>query len=389
MRLAIVAGEASGDLLGAGLLRAFSAQYGPVTAEGIGGASMVGAGFRSLYPLDRLSVMGLMEVLRRYPEILALRARLAQRFIADPPDLFVGIDAPDFNLPLEWKLHRAGIPTVHYVSPQVWAWRRYRVRKIARCVDLMLTLFPFEADFYTGQGIPVQFVGHPLAQSIPLVVDRQSAKKALSIAHHSEVVAVLPGSRAQEVRHMAKPMIQTARWLRERRPGLGFVVPLVNDLTRTHFEAILGNEGQGLRMKLIDGNAQLAMAAADVVLTTSGTATLEALLLKRPMVITYRTAALTYFIVKAMVRDRVSFIGLPNLLAGHNLVPELVQHEAEPIRLGTAVLDLLQEPTKQAVLKEAFEKIHRMLRRDADNRAAEAIARLLKLEGRFVSNGGG
>lgn len=389
LRLAIIAGEVSGDVLGAGLLRAFSARYGPVEAEGIGGARMLDVGCRSLYPLERLSVMGLTEVVTRYPEIMALRARLARRFIADPPDVFVGIDAPDFNLPLEWKLHRAGIPTVHYVSPQVWAWRRYRLRRIARSVDLMLTLFPFEADFYSAHHIPVEFVGHPLAQSIPVVVDQQSARETLSIAHHSDVVAILPGSRAQEVRHLARPMVQTARWLSERRPGIGFVVPLANDLTRAHFEAILGREGGGLQMRLIDGNAQLAMAASDVVLTTSGTATLEALLLKRPMVITYRAAALTYAIVKAMVRNRVRFIGLPNLLAGHQLVPELLQHEADPIRLGTAVLELLQEPKKQAVLRKAFEKIHRLLRRDADNRAAEAIGRLLRLDGRLVAAGSG
>lgn len=376
LRIAVVAGETSGDRLGAGLLQALAAKNPTLQVEGIGGPRMSAAGCRTLYPLERLSVMGLFEVLGRYPEILRLRARLARRLIADRPDVFIGIDAPDFNLPLAGRLHQASIPTVHYVSPQVWAWRSYRIRGIARAVDRMLTLFPFEAAFYERYQVPVRFVGHPFADQIPDHVDRQAARNALGLATEGELVALLPGSRMQEVRRLAESMILTARWLVVRRPGLRFVVAVADSSTKGPVTAALKRDGQGLPVTLWEGDARTAMTAANVVLVASGTATLEALLLKRPMVITYRTGALTYRLVKAMVT--VSHVGLPNLLAGRSLVPELLQDEATPEKLGQAVLEMLQRPNWQAQLQKEFQRIHETLRKDADGSAATAVLELVQ-----------
>ena len=336
---------------------------------------MVAAGCRSLYPMERLSVMGLFEAAGRYLEVMPMRARLERRFAADPPDVFVGVDAPDFNLPLERKLRQAGIRTVHYVSPSVWAWRRYRIRKIARSVDLMLTLFPFEARFYEAHRVPVRFVGHPLADLIPGPVDHRSARRQLSLPMQGPLVALLPGSRMSEVKYLAEPLVRTARWLVQRHPDLRFVAPLVEPITRAHFEGVLRREGQGLDIRVLDGRARTAMAAADTVLLASGTASLEALLLRRPMVITYRTTALTHHIMKAMLR--VDYIGLPNLLAGEPLVPELIQRDAVPERLGPAVLEFLESRQVQEAFGAASERIHAQLRQNADAGAAEAILRLV------------
>lgn len=373
MRIAIVAGETSGDHLGGGLLQAIRSRYPSVDVEGIGGPSMIAAGCKSLYPIERLSVMGLFEAVTRIPELVALRARLKRQFITNPPDVFIGIDAPEFNLSLEEALKRRGIATVHYVSPQVWAWRGYRVRRIARSVDRMLTLFPFEECFYREQGVPVSFVGHPLADAIPSVVDRQSARRALGLSPDAEVVALLPGSRMSEVKFLAQPMFATARWLLARRRGVQFVLPTVNADTRKYCERVLGCEG--LEVTISDGNSRTGLAAADVVLLASGTATLEALLLKRPMVVTYRTNRLTYYIARAAIS--VDCISLPNLLAGRRIVPELLQDEATPAKLGPAVLRFLQRPELQRGLDAEFENIHSRLRRNANERAAEAVLDLV------------
>lgn len=367
----MVAGEASGDFLGAGLLAALRERRPELVAEGIGGARMIAGGFDGHYPMERLSVMGLVESLGRYAELLPMRARLAQRLIARRPDVFVGIDSPDFNLGLERRLRRAGIPTVHYVSPSVWAWRRYRVRKIARSVSLMLTLFPFEARFYEEHGVPVEFVGHPLADLVPMEPDRAGARRELGLPAQGEVVALLPGSRLSEVSRLAGPLLRTGRWLRERRPGLRFVAPLVDAATRACFEAARRRPGAELEVRVLEGGARTAMAAADAVLLASGTAALEALLLKRPMVIAYRMNPLTYRIMKAMFH--APFVGLPNLLAGHEVAPELLQDAAVPERLGPAVLALLERPALRRGVDAEFGRIHAELRRDASARAAAAV----------------
>lgn len=381
LRVGIVAGEPSGDVLGAGLLRALAARYPRIDIDGIGGEQMMGAGCQSLCPMERLSVMGLIEVLGRYLEIRRLRRRLVQRLLKHRPDVFIGIDAPDFNLPAEALLRKAGIATVHYVSPQVWAWRRYRMRGIARAVDCMLTLFPFEEAFYNHYQVPVHYVGHPLADQIPMTVDHQGARQNLGLPTEGQVVALLPGSRMQEIRRLAPTMLLTARWLLSRRRGLCFVVPVANALARAYIEALLRSRGADLPITLLDGNARVAMAAADVVLVASGTATLEALLLKRPMVITYRTARLTYHLAKVMAS--VSYVGLPNLLGGRSLVPELLQDSATPDRLGAALLDWLEQPERRAALQAEFDRIHSILRRDADSRAAEAVLQLLQDQGKL------
>ncbi|MDX1434466.1 MAG: lipid-A-disaccharide synthase [Gammaproteobacteria bacterium] len=375
MRVAIVAGETSGDLLGAGLMRAISARHPGTRFEGICGSEMTAAGCRSLYPMDRLSVLGLFETFGRYPELIPMRRRLARQFIADPPDVFVGIDAPDFNLNLELMLREAGIPTVHYASPTVWAWRQYRLRKIRRAVDLMLTLFPFEAEFYHAHGMAAKFVGHPLADMIPQSSDRAAAREALGFPRRIELVALLPGSRRTEVDFLADPMMGTAVWLAERRPGVEFVVPLVSDAVRARFEQARARYPGHPPMRLVAGNARAAMTAADVVLLASGTASLEAMLLKRPMVIVYRMMTLTWIIANLVVNS--DYVGLPNLLAKRRLVPELLQNDAVPERMGAEVLRFLEDPALVASLEREFGKIHERLRNDADERAADAVLELL------------
>ena len=371
MRVGIVAGEVSGDRLGAGLIEAIRRRLPAAQFEGIAGPSMLRAGCRSRYPMERLSVMGLAEAAVRYLELLPVRARLAREFISQPPDVFVGIDAPDFNLDLELTLRRAGIRTVHYVSPSVWAWRTYRVRKIERAVDLMLTLFPFEQDFYKRHGVRARFVGHPVADAVPLSPDRQAARRRLRLSPGDEVVALLPGSRLTEVGMLAEPIAGAARWLACRRERLRFVAPFANEGTQRVFERALERRAPGVRVDLLQGGSWTAMAAADAVLLASGTASLEALLHKRPMVITYRTLELTWQIGRRMLH--VDHVGLPNLLAGRALVPELLQARAVPERLGAAVLALLEQPAMVARLEAEFDRIHRQLRNHADERAAEAV----------------
>jgi len=375
LRIAIIAGEASGDLLGSGLIRAVAARYPEARFEGIAGPRMIAVGCEPLYPMERLAVIGLAETFRRYRELRAVRRRLIRRFIEDPPDVFVGVDAPDFNLTLELALHRAGIATVHYASPQVWAWRRYRLPKIRRAVDMMLTLFPFEETFFREHGVEARFVGHPLADIIPDCTDQGAARDVLGLAPEAETVALLPGSRLSEVTRLAEPMVRAARWLLSHRPGVRFVVPLVNDQVRGRFEAALRASGDFPEMQLLSGDARTAMAAADAVLLASGTASLEALLLKRPMVITYRLGRLSWWIASMVVK--VPFAGLPNLLAGKCVVPELLQDDAEPEKLGAALLQYLENPKRAEALKKEFRRIHGILRNNADERAAEAVLEVI------------
>ena len=375
MRVALVAGEHSGDRLGAGLIRALREQNPHARFEGIAGPAMVEEGCRCLYPMERLAVAGLAEAVPRFLALLPVRARLARAWIADPPDVFVGVDAPDFNLALEGRLRRAGVRTVHYVSPAVWAWRCYRVRKIARAVDLLLALFPFEPEFFASHGIRATFVGHPIADAIPDRPDREAARKRLHLPRVADVVALLPGSRQSELSQLAGPMVEAALWLAARREGIRFVVPLASPSLRRQFEAVLAELGRGLEVRMLDGDSWSAMTAADAVLLASGTATLEALLHRRPMVITYRTLAVTWAIGRRLLH--VSHVGLPNLLAGRALVPELLQERATGQHLGAAVLRYLEHPEDLPALETEFASIHHTLRNDAERSAAGAVLRLL------------
>lgn len=375
MRIGIVAGEASGDLLGAGLISAIRQRYPHAVFEGIAGPQMMAVGATSLFPMERLSVMGFSEVFGRLRELLGIRRQLARHFISNPPDVFIGIDAPDFTLGLERKLHKAGIKTVHYVSPSVWAWRQRRVKKIVKSTDLMLTLFPFEAQFYREHRMPVHFVGHPLADLIPLQPDQAAARCELGLPAGGEVLALLPGSRSTELKHLAATFIDTARWLKLQRPDLHVVVPLANEQRRRQFQSILAGALEPPLLTLIDGRAREVMSAADVVLLASGTASLEAMLLKRPMVVAYRMAPFSYWLARRLLK--VKSVSLPNLLAGDILVPELLQDEATPDQLGHAVLYYLENPQSAAEVMEHFNEIHHELRQDASQQAARAVLELI------------
>lgn len=369
LRIALVAGEASGDILGVGLMQALKARHPQVEFIGIGGPRMQAEGLASYFPMERLAVMGLVEVLGRLPELLARRKRLIRTLIDVKPDVFIGIDAPDFNLTLELKLRQAGIKTVHYVSPSVWAWRQKRVLKIREACDLMLCLFPFEAKFYLDHQVPVRFVGHPLANTIPLQADRQAARAALGVPAEVPLVALLPGSRGGEVARLGELFLDTAQRLRALRSGVQFVLPCASAERRTQLEALLAS--RDLPLLLLDGQSHEALAACDAVLIASGTATLEALLYKRPMVVAYRVAPLTYRILKRLVKS--PYISLPNLLAERMLVPELIQDAATPDALAQALVPLLDNGVEQT---QGFDVIHRALRQDASQQAAAAVLKL-------------
>ncbi|QXI44419.1 lipid-A-disaccharide synthase [Pseudomonas wayambapalatensis] len=368
--VALVAGEASGDILGSGLMRALKARHPDVRFIGVGGPLMEAEGLQSYFPMERLAVMGLVEVLGRLRELLKRRKDLIQTLIGEKPDVFIGIDAPDFTLNIELKLRQAGIKTVHYVSPSVWAWRQKRVLKIREGCDLMLTLFPFEAKFYEEKGVPVRFVGHPLADTIPLEADRTAARAALGLGE-GPLVALMPGSRGGEVGRLGELFLETAKRLQTLVPGVRFVSPCANPARRAQIEQML--QGRELPLTLLDGQSHQALAACDAVLIASGTATLEALLYKRPMVVAYRLAPLTFWILKRMVKS--PYVSLPNLLAQRLLVPELLQDAATPDALAATLAPLVTQGNEQT---EGFDQIHRTLRRDASNQAADALLGLLK-----------
>lgn len=369
LRIALVAGEASGDILGSGLMRAIKVRHPDAEFIGVGGPLMEAEGMKSSFPMERLSVIGLVEVLGRLRELLARRKLLVQTLIDARPDVFIGIDAPDFTLNIELQLRRAGIKTVHYVSPSVWAWRQKRVLKIREGCDLMLTLLPFEARFYEEQGVPVRFVGHPLADTIPLEADRDAARAALGLGA-GPVVALMPGSRGGEVGRLGALFFDTAERLLAQKPDLRFVLPCASPQRRAQIEQLL--EGRNLPVTLLDGQSHLALAACDAVLIASGTATLEALLYKRPMVVAYKLAPVTFWILKRMVKS--PYVSLPNLLAQRMLVPELLQDAATPDALAQALLPLIDGGLGQTA---GFDEIHRTLRRDASNQAAEAVLDLI------------
>lgn len=375
-RIGIVAGEASGDLLGSGLIREIRKRLPGASFEGIGGLQMQAAGCRSLFPMDRLSVIG-FEGVEKYPEILGIRNKLIEHFLSSPPDLFIGVDVPDFNLGLEEKLKAAGIPTVHYVSPTVWAWRGYRIRKIRRAVDHMLTLFPFEASYYRKHHVPVTFVGHPMADQIADRSGMAVMRRTLHLPAKGVVIALLPGSRRSELKRHADLFVKTALWLHKRHANIHFVAPFINPETRAIFEEALYRQGAWfLPVTIVANQSRDAMAAADIVLLASGTATLEAALLKKPMVVTYKMSWLSYLLMQPFLH--VKLYALPNILAGRKIVPELMQRDATPEKLGMAVEDFLAHRDKTRSLRAVLADMHRSLRRNADARAAEAVIRLLK-----------
>lgn len=376
MNLGILAGEASGDLLGAGLIQALRETHSSLTVTGIGGPAMIQTGCHTLYDIEHLSVMGLIEPLFRLPKLFKIRRDLLQYFMQNRPDVFIGIDSPDFNLGLELHLRQAGIPVIHYVSPSVWAWRKNRIHKIAKAVDLILTLFPFEADFYRQHCIPVQFVGHPLADLIPLQSDKSAARQALGIEGEATTIALLPGSRRNEIKYLAELFITTASLCQQQRPHIKFITSAVNALRDQEFRKFCQARAPHLAISFFTGRTHEVMAAADIVLVASGTATLETMLFKRPMVIVYRMAPTTYQIARYLVK--IPFIGLPNLLANDALVPEFIQDSARPGTLCAALFDYLDHPEKIHFLENKFLTIHQQLRLNANQEAARAILKIIK-----------
>ncbi len=377
MKIAMVAGEASGDLLGAHLIGALRAHLPDARFLGIGGPKMQAAGQDAWWPAETLAVHGYVEALRHYRGIAGIRRRLLKRLLADPPDVFIGVDAPDFNLWLEARLKAAGVPAIHFVSPSIWAWRPKRIRKIARSVSRMLCLFPFEAALYQKHGVPVSYVGHPLADLIPLEPDRHAARERLNLEPDGLIFALLPGSRQSELKYLATPFIETARLLHVRYPQARFLVPLVTRETRIQFENALWAAGaQELPLTLLFGHAHDAMAAADAVLVASGTATLETALHQRPMVIAYRMSPWSWRLMRRMRLQ--PWVGLPNILAGRFVVPEFLQDEATPENLAQALGNLVADPALAARLEQLFSELHRQLRQNTAERAAAAILPLLR-----------
>ena len=376
-RIVMVAGEASGDNLGAGLIEALRSRRPGLAIAGVAGPKMVAAGCVQWAEAERLAVMGLFEVLRHLPDLFALRKDLEARIAAAGPALYVGIDAPEFNLSLAARLKRRGLTTIQYVSPQVWAWRRGRVAKMAATLDLVLCLLPFEKRFYDGRGLTAEFVGHPLADRLPLTPDRARARAQLRLPAEAAVVALLPGSRRGEVERLSEPFLGAARWLAKELPGVRFVAPMANGTARAIFEAANARLGPGLDLMITDGGADCALTAANCALVASGTATLETLLCKRPMVVAYRVSAATFALVKLFGLIKAPFVSQPNLLAGRKVVPELIQGAATPERLGAELLDWLEAPTRVAALEKEVLAIHQTLRRNASERAAEAVLKVL------------
>ena len=376
LTIGIVAGEASGDQLGAHLMRALRERHPQLRFVGIGGTKMEAAGMEILYPMEKLAVRGIVEVIKHYREIVGIRRRLRKHFLRERPALYIGIDSPDFNLDLEVDLKRAGIPTVQYVAPTIWAWRRERVHKVKRAVSLLLTIFPFEKALYEDAGVPVHYVGHPLADLLAELPATELVREELRLPLKGPVIALLPGSRVSELEYMGEIFVRTAVKVSEQLPQARFLVPLVTRESKLLFEAALAKvQPENLNLTIMIGHSLEAMAAADVVLAASGTATLEAALLKRPMVITYRINPLTWWLVKR--RIYVSHAGMPNILAGERIVPELLQDDATPEKLSEAVLMLARDKSMRERLDEQFEKIRLALRQNTGEQAATAIMPLL------------
>jgi len=373
----LLAGEASGDTLGADLIIALRRHAPEAKFFGVAGPKMQAAGCESWEPAESLAVMGLFDVLRDLPRLLKLLARIKRMFLTQRPDVFIGIDAPDTNLRVARRLHAAGIPTVQYVSPQVWAWRQGRARSIRESVDLVLCLLPFEKRFYDEHGIRAEFVGHPLADAIPENIDRESARRTLGLEAQASVVALLPGSRRGEVARLAADFAATARWLAAQRPNLKFIAPMASAATRQIFSQVLRRDAPNVEVRLIEGQATAALSAADVVLVASGTASLEAALCKRPMVVVYRLGTLTAWTIMRFNLVKSKFFAQPNLLADRRVVGEYFQDQIIPESIGAELLMWLDDTERRSALEYEFARIHRDLRRGAGTRAAQAILELL------------
>lgn len=381
MKVGLIAGEASGDNLGGGLLRELHEREPALRSFGVAGPRMVEAGCDAWVSYEELAIMGLAEILRHLPRLLRLRRELVARLLAARPDVFVGIDSPEFNLRVAGRLKAAGIPTVQYVSPQVWAWRQGRVRTIGQSVDLVLCVLPFESRFYDAHDVRAVFVGHPLADRIPMESPPAPARAALGLDPQAPTIAVLPGSRRAEVAKLGAPFAATLAWLHARRPDIRFVAPMANAGVRASFEHSLAQHAPTVPMTLVDGRAQEALAAADAVLVASGTATLETALIKRPMVVAYRLAPATAWIMRSFRLMKADFFAQPNLLAGRQVVPELLQEDVRPDVLGPALLQQLERPDRAGLIA-TFNEIHVQLRRDASARAADAVLDLARRRSR-------
>lgn len=378
--IAIIAGEVSGDILGAGLIHALKARYPHAKFIGIGGERMIAEGFETLFDMEELSVMGLVEVLKHLPRLLNIRRSIIEQLSALKPDVFIGIDAPDFNLDVELKLKQRGIKTIHYVSPSVWAWRQKRVYKIAAATNLVLAFLPFEKAFYDRFNVPCRFIGHTMADAIPLKPNRDEACQLLNLDPTQRYVAMLVGSRGSEVEFLSEPFLQTAQLLHQRYPDVKFLVPLINQKRRQQFEQIKQRVAPELEMILLDGNARAAMIAAEATLLASGTAALEAMLCKSPMVVGYRMKPFTYFLAKRLVKTK--YVSLPNLLADEMLVPELIQEDCNPTKLAEKLSLYLSEDKSAVqnrhVLLQRFTELHQMIQCNADQQAAQAVIDLLE-----------
>lgn len=379
-RFALVAGETSGDRLAAGLIRALRARYPQAEFEGVTGPEMDAAGCTSLASADELALMGVSEVVSEIPRLLKLRRRLYRHFTANPPDVFIGVDAPAFNTGLELKLRRAGIVTAHYVCPTAWAWREGRTRKIRKAVDLLLAIFPFEPEFFARHDIEARFVGHPLADALPMQPDTAVARQALGLADDGEAqwVGLLPGSRRSEVTLLGPRFLRTAIWLRERLPRLRFIAPMASPKVRGIFEQQVAEHGLTDAVVISDGHARDVMAVADVLLVASGTATLEAMLLKTPMVVAYAGSPLNAFLAQTLGLLKAEYVSMPNLLAGRELVPELLQNAAEPRLMGAWLYRLLTSADARAAQTGPFYELHEQMAQGADQHAADAIAELVE-----------
>ncbi len=373
----MVAGEASGDLLASHLIAALKQHMPEAVFYGIGGPKMQAQGFDSWWPMDKLSVMGYWDALKHYREIAGIRRQLKKRLLDLKPDIFIGVDAPDFNLGLETDLKSAGVRTMHYVSPSIWAWRGGRIKKIARAVNRVLALFPMEPPLYEKERIPVTYVGHPMADIIPLQTNKQAVREKLELPRNVPIFAMLPGSRRGELEMMADTFVQTAQLIRERHlPNAQFVVPLSTRDTRLQFEAAIYRQQAGdVPFRLLFGHAQDALGAADVSLVASGTATLEAALLKRPLVITYKIAKFSYWLMKRMAY--LPYVGLPNILAGRFVVPEILQDEATAENLAEALVKLYQDKENAEAVEAAFTELHLQLRQNTAEKAAQAVIQCL------------
>ncbi len=374
-RFAMVAGEASGDLLGGSLLKSLRVRWPDLVAEGIGGPRMAEQGLQAWWPNDKLAVRGYVEVLGHFREILGIRAQLLERLLADKPDAFIGVDAPDFNLDVELKLRAAGVKTIHFISPSIWAWRGKRIEKIGRAADLVLCIFPFEPEIYARRKINAVYVGHPLASAIPFDVPRAASRAALGIDDEATVVALLPGSRRSEVQYIAPRLLAAAAEMSRARPDLRFVVPVVTGL-RHAIEPLRKQYAPDAPITLLDGHAHEALAACDVALVASGTATLETALFKRPMVVVYAMHPLTWQMGKRM--NYQPWVSLPNILLREFAVPELLQGEATPAKISAAAFKWLDDPDAAESLRLRFEGIHRALQRDTGALATAAIEAVLQ-----------